>query len=359
MSLSFTTGDLLKAEADAIVNTVNCVGVMGKGIALQFKKKWPDNYKAYKKACDAGLVRPGKMHVHDLGRFAGRPYHIINFPTKDHWRGGSQLSFIEEGLKDLVRVVREQGIRSIAIPPLGCGNGGLDWEVVRPLIEAAFAPLANEVQVLAYAPAGAPRATEMEVRTDKPRMTPGRAVLIKLIALYRELDYSLSKIEVQKLCYFAQCAGQPLKLEYTKNQYGPYAPNLRHVLTHIDGHYVKGVGDHDSAETELTLMEGAEKEAEEFLRDHADSHERMERVGRLIEGFETPFGMELLATVHWVATRQCEGQGLECVMRGIHAWEPEKPAWNDRKKALMTRPQVKFALERLEAGGWLEAGMTA
>lgn len=355
MSVTITSGDLLRAEADAIVNTVNCVGVMGKGIALQFKQKWPDNYKAYKKACDSKLVRPGSMFIYDLGHLAGRPYYIVNFPTKDHWRGKSELPFIEEGLEDLVRLVRQYGIRSIAIPPLGCGNGGLDWEVVRPLIEKAFLPLKDSVRVLAYAPAGAPRAIEMEIYTEKPRMTPGRAVLIKLIELYRELDYSLSKIEVQKLCYFAQCAGQPLKLDFGKNQFGPYAPNLRHVLTHIDGHYVQGVGDHDRAETELRLLPGAVEEANEFLRDHADSLQRMERVGRLIEGFETPFGMELLATVHWVATHQCQGEDVGCVMRGIEEWEPTRPEWNARKKALLSRHQVEIALGRLAASGWLGA----
>ena len=353
MNSTITSGDLLKAEADAIVNTVNCVGVMGKGIALQFKQKWPDNYKAYKKACDAKLVHPGRMFVYDLGRLAGRPYFIINFPTKDHWRGKSELSFIKDGLKDLVRAVRELGIRSIAIPPLGCGNGGLAWEQVRPLIEQAFVPFTDSVKVLTYAPAGAPRAATMEIRTDKPRMTTGRAILIKLIALYRELEYSLSKVEVQKLCYLAQCAGQPLKLDFEKNQFGPYATNLRHVLTHIDGHYVQGVGDHDKAETELTLLPGAVEDADRFLLVHPDALRRMEHVGQLIEGFETPYGMELLATVHWVATRQCEGQGLECVMRGIHNWEPTQPEWNNRKKALMTQPQVRIALDRLTSGGWL------
>lgn len=359
MSMVITSGDLLKAEADAIVNTVNCVGVMGKGIALQFKQKWPENFKAYAKACKQGFVRPGQMFMHELGRFGGKPYFIINFPTKEHWRGKSELSFIEDGLKDLVRVVQEYGIRSIAIPPLGCGNGGLDWAVVQPMIEKAFLPLKDDVVVHAYAPQGAPRATEMEIRTKKPDMTPGRAVLIKLIALYRELDYSLSKIEVQKLCYFAQCAGQPLKLDFVKNQYGPYAPTLRHVLTHIDGHYVQGVGDHDRAETELTLLPGALEEAEEFLREHSDAHQRMERVGRLIEGFETPLGMELLATVHWVATRQCQGQGLDCIMQGIENWEPSQPAWNQRKLALMSRTQVEAALKRLVQEGWLELTVLA
>lgn len=353
MSYTVTTGNLLKAEADAIVNTVNCVGVMGKGIALQFKKKWPENYKAYKKACDAGAVRPGTMHVHDLGELAGKPHFIINFPTKDHWRGKSQMAFVEDGLKDLVNVVKRMGIRSIAIPPLGCGNGGLEWSVVGPKIQAALASIADEVDVLAYAPAGAPKAADLVVRAEKPRMTAGRAVLIKLIALYRELEYSLSKIEVQKLCYFAQEAGEPLRLDYTKNQYGPYASKLRHVLNHIDGHYVEGVGDHDRAETELQLVKGAEAEADTFLQDHPDSCERMKRLGSLIEGFETPYGMELLATVHWVATRQCERDDFECILAGVRNWEPKKPEWNTRKASLMTEGQIRTALERLKTEGWL------
>jgi O-acetyl-ADP-ribose deacetylase (regulator of RNase III) len=152
MSYTVTQGDLLRAETDAIVNAVNCVGVMGKGIALQFKKKWPENFRDYKRACDAGEVRPGKVHVHEMGTLAGRPHFIVNFPTKDHWRDGSKMEFVEEGLRDLVRVVKSVGIRSIAIPALGCGHGGLDWAEVEPRVKAAFEPLAGEVEVRVFAP---------------------------------------------------------------------------------------------------------------------------------------------------------------------------------------------------------------
>lgn len=355
MSTIITSGDLLKAEVDAIVNTVNCVGVMGKGIALQFRKKWPENFRAYEKACKNSQVRTGAMFLHDLGELAGKPYFIINFPTKEHWRGKTKLSFVEEGLKDLVKVVANHRIKSIAIPPLGCGNGGLDWNQVRPLIERAFQPLEDSVEVLVYEPVGAPKAQEMQIRTEKPKMTVGRAVLIKLIALYREMEYSLSKIEVQKLCYFSQCAGQPLNLRFEKNQYGPYAPALRHVLTHIDGHYVQGVGDHDKAATELTLLPGAIDQAERFLEGDHDSHARMERVARLIEGFETPLGMELLATVHWVAHHQVVERDIHSIMRAIANWDSKQPAWNERKKALMMKPHVASALDRLEGEGWLSS----
>lgn len=131
-------GDLLKQDdIDAIVNAVNCVGVMGKGIALQFKNQWPSNFAAYVAACKTGSVQPGRMFLHDLGGLV-KPHYIVNFPTKEHWRDLSKIEFICSGLVDLVSQVRRLHIRSIAIPALGCGNGGLRWSDVRPLIENAF-----------------------------------------------------------------------------------------------------------------------------------------------------------------------------------------------------------------------------
>ena len=151
MSIKLTHGDLLKhGGADAIVNTVNCVGVMGKGIALQFKNKWPDNFELYHAACRAGEVRPGKMFVFNAGAYA-KPHFIINFPTKDHWRNNSKLAFIKDGLRDLVAQVQKLGIRSIAVPSLGCGHGGLNWAEVKPLIEDAFSVL-TDVEVLLFEP---------------------------------------------------------------------------------------------------------------------------------------------------------------------------------------------------------------
>ena len=155
MSIALAHGDLLKQDdVDAIVNTVNCVGVMGKGIALQFRNKWPENFHAYEIACKAKKVRPGTMFVFDSGGLV-KPNFIINFPTKDHWRGKSSLKFIRAGMSDLVAHIRRLGIRSIAIPPLGCGNGGLHWDDVRPVIESAFVEL-PEVDVRLFPPDGAP-----------------------------------------------------------------------------------------------------------------------------------------------------------------------------------------------------------
>lgn len=131
------TGDILKADTQAIVNTVNCVGVMGRGLALQFKGAFPANFRLYKTACDRGEVQPGRMLVYDRGAL-NSPRYIINFPTKRHWKDKSRIEDIKCGLTALEVEIESRGIESIAIPPLGCGLGGLDWAEVRPLIEEAI-----------------------------------------------------------------------------------------------------------------------------------------------------------------------------------------------------------------------------
>ncbi|MEZ5653208.1 MAG: macro domain-containing protein [Burkholderiaceae bacterium] len=296
-------GDLLKQDdVDAIVNTVNCVGVMGKGIALQFKNKWPANFTAYAAACKAGQVRPGRMFVFDAGGLV-KPNFII-FSTKNHWRGSSKIEYIRDGLVDLVAQIQRLGIRSIAVPPLGCGNGGLDWAGVRPLIEHAFEAIPN-VEARLFEPAGAPDPKSMEVRTKRPRMTAGRAAIIKVLDTYRELNYGLSKIEVQKLAYFLQEAGAPLGLPFVKHHYGPYADTLRHALNTMEGHFIRGLGV-GVVEAEIEPTDNALAEAEAFIAEQSDTAlaDQVARVARLIEGYQSSYGMELLASVHWVATRE-------------------------------------------------------
>lgn len=346
MTVTITQGDLLRQDdVDAIVNTVNCVGVMGKGIALQFKNKWPANYSAYEAACKAKQVRPGTMFVFDSGGLV-KPNYIINFPTKDHWRGKSRIEFIRDGLVDLVKQIKRLGIRSIAIPPLGCGNGGLEWEEVRPLIEQAFAVL-PDVEVRLFKPAGAPDPKSMEVRTSRPKMTAGRAAILTVLDTYRSLEYGLSRIEVQKLAYFLQAAGENLSLTFVKNQYGPYSDQLRHALNRMEGHFIRGLGD-GVVDAEIEPLEGALAEAEQYLTasGHAALARHVERVANLIEGFQTPYGMELLATVHWVVTHEPNAHSLDQAISAVHAW-------NERKAKIMHPAHVRAAWNRLEAQGWL------
>lgn len=345
MTIEIAKGDLLEQRVDAIVNTVNTVGVMGKGIALQFRRKWPENFKAYEAACRRNEVVPCKMFVFDNGRLV-EPKYIINFPTKRHWRQSSRMSDIECGLEDLIEQVKVLGIRSIAIPPLGCGNGGLDWSDVRPRIEEAFLPL-PDVTVKLFAPNHTGSVRELVPEAEKPRMTPGRAAILKVLSIYREMMYPLTQIEVQKLAYFLAKAGQDLgSLSFRKHTYGPYAPALRHVLTKMDGAYIRGVGD-GTRPSEITVISDALAQAEAFLDDQADetTEVRVKRIGQLIDGFETPYGMELLATVHWVAN-DLEATTVDAVVEGVHAW-------SDRKKAIMKPQHIRAAYDRLASEGWV------
>ena len=167
--IEYRQGDLLSADAEALVNTVNTVGVMGKGVALQFRKAFPENYRAYVRACKRGDLEPGRMFVFETGQLTG-PRLVINFPTKRHWRGKARMEYIDTGLVDLVSVLRRYDVHSIAIPPLGCGNGGLQWAEVRPRIEAALKPLAG-VRVAIYGPGGPPPVHQQRTATKRPRCT--------------------------------------------------------------------------------------------------------------------------------------------------------------------------------------------
>lgn len=342
--ITFTRGDILDSRAEALVNTVNCVGVMGRGIALQFKNAFPDNFKAYAAACRRDEVQPGLMFVYDTGQLTG-PRWIINFPTKRHWRGKSRIEDIRDGLAALAREIRQRGIRSVAVPPLGAGLGGLEWRRVRALIEEHLAEL-EDVTVEVFEPDEAARDRRRNRSSEVPKVTPGRAALVDLMRRYLGglMDPSVSLLEVHKLMYFLQAAGEPLRLRYVKGPYGPYAENLRHVLREIEGHLVAGYADGgDVPDKQLRLVPGAIEEADAVLAEHPDTRQRFDRISRLVEGFETPYGLELLATVHWVMGQQGL-EGDEEVLQAVHGW-------NDRKRQF-TAPQVVLAAERLSAGGW-------
>jgi O-acetyl-ADP-ribose deacetylase (regulator of RNase III) len=346
--IEFVTGNLLGAKAEALVNTVNTVGVMGKGLALQFKKAFPANYKAYEAAAKSGSIQIGKMFVFEAGGIV-LPRYIINFPTKRHWRGGSKLEYIEAGLRDLVQVIRELKIRSVAVPPLGAGLGGLDWSQVRTAVERALSEL-GDVEILVYEPHGAPAPEAMRNETAKPKMTPGRAAVLALMNRYLVPGYAyrLSLLEVQKLAYFLQVAGEPLRLNYEPDYYGPYADNLRHVLNRLEGHYVRGFGDgKNKPAIPLELIGDAAKEAEAFVASRTTTQARLARVAELIEGYESPFGMELLSTVHWVAMHDQDAlRSEEEAIRAVHAW-------NERKATSMKPQQVRVAWNHLQEQGWL------
>jgi O-acetyl-ADP-ribose deacetylase (regulator of RNase III) len=340
--------NLLDSEADALVNTVNTVGIMGKGIALQFKNAFPANFKSYEKACKNGQVQLGSMFVFDAGQLM-RPRWIINFPTKGHWRSNSRLGDVAAGLDDLRQVIERFGITSIAIPPLGCGNGGLDWNDVRPLILAKLANL--DVSVTIFQPAGSPKAADMPIATERPVLTPGKAGLVAVIDRYRQVALGASLIEIQKLMYFLQESGEDLRLRYEAALYGPYADNLRHVLKALEGHHLQGYGDGSSKVREaesIELIDGAAAEALSELDANPAMVEHIDRVMSLVDGFESPYGLELLASVHWVATHHEDGPTNDLSEIIVRVQK-----WSRRKQRMFTEEHIEAAVERLRDHDWL------
>ena len=347
--VDYRTGDILAEDAEALVNTVNCVGIMGRGVALQFRNAFPANFREYARACTRGEVQPGRMFVTDTNQLTN-PRYIINFPTKRHWRGKSRMEDIDAGLIDLQRVILEKGIRSIAIPPLGSGLGGLDWNDVRPRIEDALRGFKG-LRVVILEPGDAPAPERIARRRQAvPGMTPGRAVLVGLMDRYLcgMLDPFVTLLEVHKLMYFMKVSGEEslARLRVVKGPYGPYAENLSHVLREIEGHFVSGYRDGgDAPDKQLEPLPGAVQDADRVLHSHPGTRARFERVADLVSGFETSSGLELLSTVHWVITTE-QARTMDEVVDRIHAW-------SDRKRHFTPR-QIKLAADVLGRKGWVE-----
>lgn len=341
--INYKSGNILKDDAEAIVNTVNCVGVMGKGLALQFKKAFPSNFQQYKAACDAKQVRIGEMYITEYGDMLGSKY-IINFPTKEHWKGKSKYEYVELGLDDLVRNIHNYKIKSLAIPPLGAGLGGLDWTVVKKMILSKLSSI-DDLELNIYEPNGGPSAKNIIINTKVPNMTRGRALLLKLLSIYSSKGYECTKVEVQKLAYFLQESGVDLKLEYKPHHFGPYADNLNHVLSHIDGHFISGYGDR-VAKSKISIINNSLESAEEFLSSEPEYQAAINRVKCLIDGYETPLSIEILATVHWVIKHEgYDASNFESIKDFIYTW-------NDHKASIKEK-YLRKALAQLQSNCWV------
>lgn len=348
----YTQGNLLEAQAEALVNTVNTVGIMGKGIALMFKEHFPKNMEAYAKACKAGEVQTGKMFVTETAELTS-PKWIVNFPTKQHWRANSKLEWIIDGLQDLRQFIVENKIKSIAIPPLGAGNGGLNWEIVRPQIESALADL-DEVEIWIYEPIK--QYQNVAKRKGVEKLTPARALIAELVRRYWILGVECSLLEIQKLAWFLeramekQAVDNPLKLQFKAQNYGPYADNLRHLLGGLDGSYLKSDKRIvDCKPTDVVLFNDARQEqVETYLKTQAKDYlPALEKTSEIIDGFESPFGMELLSTVDWLLVKEgCQAE-TDSVLEGMQNW-PAGKQWGERKTRLFNPRVVGIALERLK-----------
>lgn len=349
--ITYTTGNLLDAPAEALVNTVNTVGVMGKGIALMFKERFPANMNEYVKACKEGRVKTGNMFVTETHELMG-PRWVVNFPTKQHWRSDSKIEWIETGLEDLRRFLLENQVKSIAIPPLGSGNGGLDWQTVKPKIEQSLADL-TQVEILVYEPTE--KYQNVAKKVGVKELTPARALIAELIRRYWILGMECSLLEIQKLAWFLQRVIErnhlknDLNLKFEANYYGPYANNLNYLLNALDGSYLesdKRIPDCEPLDV-IWFNDKERNRVSTYLNSEAKEYlPALEEATEIIDGFESPYGMELLASVDWLLEKENCKPTLDSIKAGLAKW-PAGEKWGKRKLKLFEDKHLQFAIDRL------------
>jgi len=343
--IKYIKGDLLTAQTEAIVNTVNTVGVMGKGIALQFKERYPNNFHVYLQACKTNNIYPGKLLV-VKDRYLNQDILIINFPTKVEWFKKSQYSYIEDGLKALVQTIQEYGIKSIAIPPLGCGNGGLRWENVKLLIERYLTPISNQVEILIYEPNNEIKEILKQQNSNKNiKLTPARALLLYAMFYYEALGEKSCLFVANKIAYFFQRLGEPSfkKLKFNPQYYGPYSVQVDHLVHALNGKYIKGLEQMTAKPfEEITLMYDTATEVSTYIRQSLDStqRERLKNLIKLIDGFQSALALEVLASVDFIRKENPNISKQEAIKKIRE--------WNQRKKILFSENSISVAYDHLE-----------
>lgn len=324
--ITYLEGNIFESKAEALVNTVNTVGVMGKGIALQFKKMFPGNYSAYHSASKKNEIQVGKMFVFTDSNISSGEKIIINFPTKTDWRKPSEYSYVEEGLKDLISVIDEYKIKSIAIPPLGAGNGGLKWEKVKTLIEKYLANL--PVEILVYEPNAA---IKEEMKKERVKLTPARALLLYVLYDLVRNGEMVSEFSAEKVGYFLQKFGarKYFKLDYHPNFYGPYSGKVRHLLNTLSGSYIMGYSDMDKKPFDpLLLISDGFQEVQDFIQTDKELREIAENTIQFLNGYYSEFALELLSTVDYIMVSKNT--------KSKNIIEHELERWNDRKRSYFT-----------------------
>lgn len=324
--IKFVKGNLFDSDAEALVNTVNCVGVMGKGVALGVKKKYPNVYKVYKRACDIGQIKPGKLLTVPTENLIGTQY-IVNFPTKRHWRANSKIEDIKLGLPALVQEIKNLKLKSIAIPPLGCGNGGLDWNEVKPIMVDALSKL-EDVDITIYEPQGTNKVNLNNVsekyvdngqklrteeivskkadtnnkpsvdrnnKSSKPRLTEGRRALLTLLALYEKEKFVITVNEIHNLAYILQTAGTPLRLNFEKTEKGFFSNELNLVLLKLNNYYLEAYplpGKKSVVRIKKDQLKTALSTEEHDLLKY-----RIDLLINSIDGYKSDVGLELFSIV--------------------------------------------------------------
>jgi O-acetyl-ADP-ribose deacetylase (regulator of RNase III) len=338
--IQYITGNILDSTAQALVNTVNTMGVMGKGIALQFKKAYLNNYKAYEKACKNNEIQVGKMFVTLDSNTTSGERTIINFPTKTSWKKPSEYKYIEDGLENLVEVINTNRIKSIAIPPLGAGNGGLNWEKVKIIIEQKLSNV--NVDIYVYEPS---LQIQEKLIKERVKLTDARALLLYVLYdLVKNGEY-VSEFSSEKVCYFLQKFGAKkyFKLEFEPNFYGPYSGKVRFVLNAINGSYLMGYSDMNKKPFEpLTLV----PDAYESVKNHVESNNELLEIANktivFLSGFYSDFALELLSSIDYISTKE-NSFDRQIISKGLENW-------SDRKRSLFSNPKyLEISLKHLQS----------
>lgn len=357
-AVTVVTGDLFESDAQTLVNTVNTVGVMGKGVALEFKKRFPAMYQDYVARCERGEVRLGRPYLW-RGLF---PPYVLNFPTKEHWRSVSRLADILLGLDHLEQHVTEWGIESLACPPLGCGQGGLEWRVVGPTLYQRLGALG--IPVVLYAPFGTSHeelspeylgATpsgdpDMDGGYEPSRIPAGWAALVAVLQRLEgnRFRWPVGRITFQKLAYFATSRGIPTALNFKRGTYGPYAENLKAVQSKLVNNGLL-VEQQLGNMIEYRVGPTFDAAAREFAEELADLQPTITDVAQLLSRMRTREA-EVAATVHYAAAELAsKDAGLPTERAVLDA----VMAWKSRKKPPLQEREVAEAIRNLALLGWL------
>ena len=337
----YKTGNLLESEAQAIVNTVNTVGIMGKGIALQFKNQFPASAKIYMKACKEEKLNIGQLLINTDSSLLTGEKIIVNFPTKTDWRKPSEYSYIEKGLGALVKFLKEKNIKSIAIPPLGAGNGGLNWTKVKTLMEQYLSKIDCDIYI--YEPSNSIREN---LKKERVKLTPARAMLLSVLFDVVKGGEFVSEFSAEKIAYFLQRFGAKdiFKLEFQPNFYGPYSGKVKHVLYFLNGSYISGYSSKDKKPfDELGLMADGEKEVNEYLatKENFENKQIVLKTKAFLSGFYANFGLELLSTIDYIMIEK-QVTSIEAIIKHLENW-------SDRKKTMFTNPKfIGVAVKNIE-----------
>jgi len=336
--LKYLTGNILESNAHALVNTVNTIGVMGKGIALQFKNAFPNNFKAYTNACKTNEVVVGKMFVTTDRNLNMGEKIIINFPTKKDWRKPSEYAFIDSGLDDLVKIIEKFNIHSIAIPPLGAGNGGLEWEKVKQLIEKKLNHL--KIDIIIYEPTAQ---IKENLKKERVKLTDARALLLYVLYDLVKNGEFVSEFSSEKVCYFLQRFGAKnyFKLEYEPNFYGPYSGKVRFVLNALNGSYIMGYSDMDKKPFDpLTMVADGYDSVKKHVESNSVLFSIAKKTTHFLNGFYSEFALELLSSMDFI-TNKYKTYDKEFITQKLLEW-------NNRKRNMFSNPKyINISLQHL------------